>query len=181
MSDPVWPHGLFVAHQAPLSRGFPSQEHWSGLPCPPPGDPPDPRIEPRSLLSPAFPGKFFTMNATWEDPTTLYSPTSGFLTKPEHCLFLGIKILKEDRKGKKKIPRNDRKSFILDQGTDNTWVFLGPSLPVSINLGIFWTLQRADRTPPDKVPFYIYIYNFIYLCLATLGLFCFAWAFSSCS
>ena len=30
-----------VAHKAPLSMGFPSQEYWSGLPCPPPGDLPD--------------------------------------------------------------------------------------------------------------------------------------------
>ena len=29
-----------VAHQAPLSMGFSRQEYWSGLPCPPPGDPP---------------------------------------------------------------------------------------------------------------------------------------------
>ena len=27
-----------VAHQAPLSIGFPSQEHWSVSPCPPPGE-----------------------------------------------------------------------------------------------------------------------------------------------
>ena len=27
-----------VARQAPLSMGFPSQENWSGLSCPPPGD-----------------------------------------------------------------------------------------------------------------------------------------------
>ena len=26
-----------VAHQVPLSMGFPSQEYWSGLPCPPLG------------------------------------------------------------------------------------------------------------------------------------------------
>ena len=35
-----------VAHQAPLSMGFSRQEYWSGLPFPPPGDPPDPGIEP---------------------------------------------------------------------------------------------------------------------------------------
>ena len=35
-----------VAHQAPLSMGFSRQEFWSGLPCPPPGDLPNPRIEP---------------------------------------------------------------------------------------------------------------------------------------
>ena len=38
---------------APLSMGIPRLEYWSGLPCPPPGDLPNPRIEPISLLSPA--------------------------------------------------------------------------------------------------------------------------------
>ena len=37
-----------VACQAPLSMGFPRQEYWSGLPFPPPGDLPDPAIEPAS-------------------------------------------------------------------------------------------------------------------------------------
>ena len=31
-----------VAHQAPLSMAFPRQEYWSGLPCSPQGDLPDP-------------------------------------------------------------------------------------------------------------------------------------------
>ena len=34
--------------------GFSSQEYWSGLPCPPPGDLPDPGIEPVSPTSPAL-------------------------------------------------------------------------------------------------------------------------------
>ena len=33
-----------VAHQAPLSREFSRQEYWSGLPCPTPGDLPNPGI-----------------------------------------------------------------------------------------------------------------------------------------
>ena len=37
-----------VAHQVPLSMGFPRQEYWSGLPFPSPGDLPNPGIEPRS-------------------------------------------------------------------------------------------------------------------------------------
>ena len=37
-----------VACQAPLSMGFSRQEHWSGLLCPPPGNLPDPGIEPTS-------------------------------------------------------------------------------------------------------------------------------------
>ena len=35
------------AHQAPLSKGFPRQEYWSGLPFPSPGDLLDSGIEPR--------------------------------------------------------------------------------------------------------------------------------------
>ena len=37
-----------VAHQIPLSMGFSRQEHWSGLPCPPPGDLPNSGLESRS-------------------------------------------------------------------------------------------------------------------------------------
>ena len=48
-----------VARQAPLSMGFSRQEYWSGLPCPAPGDLPDPGIEPTSLTSPALAGTFF--------------------------------------------------------------------------------------------------------------------------
>ena len=55
-----------VAHQGPLSTGFSWQEHWSGLPCPPPGALPDPGIEYESLKSPALAGKLFTTSATWE-------------------------------------------------------------------------------------------------------------------
>ena len=45
--------------QAPLSMGFSRQEYWSGLPCRPPGDLPDPGIEPASLMSSALAGGFF--------------------------------------------------------------------------------------------------------------------------
>ena len=41
-----------VAHQALLSMGFSRQEHWSGLPCPPPGDLSGPGTEPMSPASP---------------------------------------------------------------------------------------------------------------------------------
>ena len=43
-----------VPHQAPLPMEFSIQEYWSGLPCPPPGDLPDPGIEPASLTFPAW-------------------------------------------------------------------------------------------------------------------------------
>ena len=38
-----------VALQAPMdTMGLPRQEYWSGLPCPPPRDLPNPGIQPRS-------------------------------------------------------------------------------------------------------------------------------------
>ena len=40
-----------VAHQAPLSTEFSRPEYWSGLPCPPPGDLPNPGIKSRSPAS----------------------------------------------------------------------------------------------------------------------------------
>ena len=43
-----------VAHQAPRSMGFSRQEYWSGLPCPPSGNLPDPGIEPISPVTPAL-------------------------------------------------------------------------------------------------------------------------------
>ena len=43
-----------VTLQASLSLGFSGQEYWSGLPCPPPGDLPDPGIEPASPVSPVL-------------------------------------------------------------------------------------------------------------------------------
>ena len=45
-----------VAHLAPLSVGFPKQEHGSGLSFPPPGNLFDPRIKP---VSPALQADFF--------------------------------------------------------------------------------------------------------------------------
>ena len=56
MFDSVTP--WTVAHQAPLSMEFSRQEYWSGLPCPPPGDLPDPGIKPRF---PALQVDFFTI------------------------------------------------------------------------------------------------------------------------
>ena len=41
-----------IDHQAPLSVGFSRQANWSGLPCPSPGDFPNPVIK---LTSPATP------------------------------------------------------------------------------------------------------------------------------
>ena len=50
-----------------LSMEFPRHEYWSGLPCPP-GDLPNPGINPASFMSPLLAGSFFTTSASWEAP-----------------------------------------------------------------------------------------------------------------
>ena len=45
---------------------FSRQEYWSGLPCPMPGDLPNPGSEPSSLAD--LTGGFLTTKATWEAP-----------------------------------------------------------------------------------------------------------------
>ena len=46
--------------------GFSWQGYWDGLPRPPPGNLPNPGVEPESLKFPALAGGFFTTSTTWE-------------------------------------------------------------------------------------------------------------------
>ena len=85
----VW---LFVtlwtlAYQDPLSMGFSRQECWSGLPCPPPGDLPDPGIKPASLASPASAGRCFTT-----------VPTGKTLGTADVCTFSTNQLKRKDDK-----------------------------------------------------------------------------------
>ena len=50
------------------------------LPCPPPRDLSDPGIQPKSLMSPALTGGFFTTSATWEvlSPDIMWSLKISF-------------------------------------------------------------------------------------------------------
>ena len=50
-----------VAQQAPLTTEFSKQEYQTGLPFLPPGDLPNPGIEPASPKSLALTGRFFTI------------------------------------------------------------------------------------------------------------------------
>ena len=55
-----------VSCLAPLSMELSRQEHWSGLPYPPPRDLPNPGIELMSLMSPVLARRFFTTSTPWE-------------------------------------------------------------------------------------------------------------------
>ena len=62
-----------VAHQSPLPMEFSSQEYWSGLPFPTPGDLPHSGIEPVSLASPVLADVFLITSANWEAPMVRFS------------------------------------------------------------------------------------------------------------
>ena len=53
-------------------QGILRQEHWSGLPCPPPGDLPDPGTNVSYVF--CISRQVFTTSATWEAPA---SPSRG--------------------------------------------------------------------------------------------------------
>ena len=73
-----------IAHQAPLSMGFSRQKYGNGLPCPPPGDLPNPEIEPTSLVSPALAGRFLTT----EPPGKPFRGQASLQTRAEHSRMI---------------------------------------------------------------------------------------------
>ena len=60
---------------------FSRQEYWSRLPCPPPGDLPDPGIKTQAF--PALAGGFFTPITTWEAP---YLSAASLVSPEKHPL-----------------------------------------------------------------------------------------------
>ena len=92
-----------VACQAPLSPGFSRREHWTGLPCPPPGDLPDPGTEPRLLhgrrilycLATSQPSGFLTRDQTQAPCNGRVEPQPlGHQGSPVPLAFLPASVLK---------------------------------------------------------------------------------------
>ena len=85
----VWLFGILwtIACQAPLSEGFSRQECWSGLPCCPLGDLPNPGMESKFLMSSALAGQFFTTGAPCCCSVTQPCPT---LCNPMDCSTPGF-------------------------------------------------------------------------------------------
>ena len=85
------------ACQAPLSMELSRQEYWSGLPCPPPGDLPDPGVKAVSLMSPALAGgslplhhlgsPWWTINQALKSTEVLIHATT--------CMYIESRLNKE--------------------------------------------------------------------------------------
>ena len=81
------------ARQAPLSMGYPRQEYWSGVPCCPPGDPPNPGIKPASSVAPTLQADSSLLLSHCGSPTQ-YLPLPSFIYRrrqwhPTPVLSLG--------------------------------------------------------------------------------------------
>ena len=61
-----------IAHQAPLSMGFPRKKYYRRLPFPSPGDGLNPGIKPTSPASPSLASGFFDLWATRETQTVAH-------------------------------------------------------------------------------------------------------------
>ena len=81
---PIFAIKWTVAHQAALSVGFSRQEYWSGLPFPPPGDLPNPGIEPTSPAQQAVScstGRSFTTEPPGVNPYIILSEVKIYMYK----------------------------------------------------------------------------------------------------
>ena len=81
-----------VAFQAPLSMGFSRQEYWSGLPCPSPGDIPDPGMEPECLAASALATGFPSPAPPGEAPTKARRLPKAEISRRLSFIFM-LKIL----------------------------------------------------------------------------------------
>ena len=78
-----------VAHQAPLFMGFLRQEYWSGSPCPPPGDLPDPGST-LALNVSCIDRQIFHTSTTWETQLIMRSSHFG---RHVHLLFYNSTVI----------------------------------------------------------------------------------------
>ena len=92
-----------VAHQAPLSMGFPRQECWSELPFPFPGDLSDPGIEPKST---ALEGGFFTTEPPRKPP---YQITNGIFSQYQNKKFYYLYGTQKNSNSKSNLEKKTKK------------------------------------------------------------------------
>ena len=112
-----------VAHKAPLSMEFSGREYWSGLPCPPPGNLPDPGIKLVSLMSPALAGRFWTTSAPGKLINNVVIVSDGQWR--DSAIYIRVSILPKTL-FPSRLPHNIEKSLILMFSAFRIWNLIGP-------------------------------------------------------
>ena len=145
------------------SMEFSRQEYWNGLPCPPPGDLPNPGIEPMSLMSPALTGGCRrkvqeTASATWELPSC-WSTYLLCASHPARCASLQVRKvrLREAKKiteGQTRLSGSESVSCSVVSNSLRTPWTVARQAPLSIGLSRqeYWSgllfLSPADLPDP---------------------------------
>ena len=119
-----------LALQAPLSIGFPRQEHWSGLPCPPQGDLRDPGIKSTSPPSSALQADSLPLKPCGNPK----------------CLQAEVKVTCF-------ITRT-----VLFQTSGNSWWFCLPKLEVEWNY-VFFTVTSVSFYGNADIVFHKHLFN----------------------
>ena len=140
-----------VAWQAPLSMEFSRQEHWSGLPFPPPGDLSDPGIE---TASPVLAGGFFTIvppgkritcknhlqGKGWNLHVNYQNP--ALLPEPSLCLPTDMPTWDKRRDGPQTLPYLDLPTAISSLNLSSA-----PQTHTSIYLGVQPNTSKTNSKP----------------------------------
>ena len=124
----VWPFVTLwtIDCQASLPMGLSRHEYWSGLPCSPPGNLPNPETEPASLMSPALAGRFFT--------TSVVAMCSRKQTHSEgQCTWWNAVCYTSRPKAE----------FPLSQGPQQVFVKTSSTLSVSGSLKQVWRKEKG--------------------------------------
>ena len=135
-------HPWTVARQDPLSVGLSRQESWNGLPCPPPGDLPDPGIEPASPVSPALQAGSFLLN---------HQGNPEWISSPQTPWSLGILL----------VPSNPQPATVLCSKAQIPMASLIKNLPRLVRKltealwGAAWQSPlKQDKTKPRLASIY---------------------------
>ena len=116
-----------VAHQVLPFVGFSRREQWSGLPCPPAGDLPDPGTEPQTLVS--LHGRLCTTCATWEAPQRWLAHSWRWVGQAHSRSSIKKTLIQKMQNKKKKITNfllesfRDHwgRAFLTQQGETELW------------------------------------------------------------
>ena len=115
-----------VAHQAPLSTGFPRQEYWSGLPFHLPEDLPNPGIEPAYPACPALAFEILTTEPPGKPHSMKTSPATFRVDVTTRNAVYSLRPYHPERTQSRLILEAKQGWAWLGLGWETTWEYQVP-------------------------------------------------------